>query len=81
MKTERISSFQYSNAATLMIVNATEFDSPLNGKFWTVRIIFNEKDRLLKPRSRAEAVQIADEAVAEFVAELYELHCAENKPN
>jgi hypothetical protein len=71
MKTENLRSFNYSSPTAVMCVNATAFDSRVNGKFYRVRVIDNGRNKVHCPQSREEAEQIADEAIAAFVTTLY----------
>lgn len=77
MRTISLAYFNYSNAATCMLVKATEFHSRVNGTFWRVRVIDGENVKLHCPQSKTAAVQIADEAIAQFVNTLHQIHCKE----
>lgn len=76
MKTTSLTYFNYSNAATTMCVSATEYDSPVNGKFWRVRVFEGNDSQLHCPHTRQEAVELADGAVAGFISRLHDVHCA-----
>lgn len=70
MKTETLVLFQYQNAATSFMVKATHFSELESGedKITVATVNGNEYD-IVRPSTRAEAMQIAERAIAEFLTE------------
>lgn len=74
MKTESLAFFQHDIGAGCKLVKATEFLMNDGTKQWRVCIIKNEDAVWLRPESRIDAIQAADDAIGKFVREIYPLY-------
>ena len=79
MHTETLVYFQYTNAATSCYVSATEYrhsDGSISFRVATNNGKVNSAMKVVSPVTRAEAVRLAEEAIADFVKEMAAVYLA-----
>lgn len=80
MKTKSLIYFQYQNGATSYYVSATEYGLHSGGVQFRLAIGSGEGDAdvvVTRPETRAEAVRLAEEAIAGFVREMAQVYLAD----